>query len=99
MGRLVFGLRWFDEPTGSCHSIGIGSVRRRHGPGKALFQEACRHGLEGVVAERLKTSCLPDSCTTQGSRSSTAKNVNCMIMGIVPSGKDDFGSLIIAAEA
>jgi hypothetical protein len=34
-----------------------------------------------------------------GSRTSIAKNVNCMIMGIVPSGKDDFGIPIIAAEA
>jgi ATP-dependent DNA ligase len=68
-------------------------------PGKALFQEACRHGREAVV-ERMNTSYLPNSCADAWIKiEHREKRQFCMIMCIVPSGKDDFGSLIIAAEA
>jgi DNA ligase D-like protein (predicted ligase) len=68
------------------------------GQGKTFFQEACRLGLEGVVAKRLKSPYLPGRRTDAWIKIKRHEIVDCLIMGFVPSGKDDFGSLIIAAE-
>ena len=69
------------------------------GTGVNYFGQAVENGLEGVVAKRL------DSRYEAGRRSGAWLKVKrqltiaCVVIGFVPEGKDDFGSLIIAAEA
>ncbi len=68
------------------------------GHGKEYFESACAQGLEGVVAKRL------DSRYHAGQRSDAWLKIKprlsllCAIIGYVPSGVDDFKSLIIATN-
>jgi ATP-dependent DNA ligase len=68
------------------------------GKGIAFFREACAQELEGVVAKRLDSRYLPGQRTDAWIKIKRGETVCCAIIGFVPSGKDDFRNLIIAAE-
>ncbi|MBI3468231.1 MAG: DNA ligase [Planctomycetes bacterium] len=68
------------------------------GHGKAFFGEVCRQGLEGVMAKRLDGRYLPGKRTEGWIKIKRRLSIHCAVIGFVPSGKDDFRSLIIAAE-
>jgi DNA ligase D-like protein (predicted ligase) len=68
------------------------------GQGKAFFEEVVQQGLEGVVAKRLASRYLPGKRTDAWVKIKRSESTFCAIIGFVPSGKDDFQSLILAAE-
>jgi DNA ligase D-like protein (predicted ligase) len=68
------------------------------GHGQAFFAEACRQHLEGVVAKRLTSSYLPGKRSDAWIKIKRGGSVLCAILGFVPSGADDFRSLILATE-
>lgn len=68
------------------------------GQGKAYFAEACKQNLEGVMAKRLESRYLPGQRTDAWLKIKKTGELLCAIIGFVPSGADDFRSLIIAAE-
>lgn len=68
------------------------------GQGKAFFQKAVAQGLEGVMAKRLKSHYLPGQRTPAWIKIKRGELVHCVIVGFLPSGKDDFRSLILAAQ-
>ncbi len=68
------------------------------GHGKAFFQEACRQDLEGVIAKRLGSRYLPGQRTEAWFKIKKQSELICAIIGFLPSGKDDFRSLILAAD-
>lgn len=68
------------------------------GDGIAFFNEAVKHGLEGVVAKRLNSRYLSGKRTPAWVKIKRSERIFCAIIGFVPSGKDDFRSLVIAAE-
>jgi DNA ligase D-like protein (predicted ligase) len=82
-------------------------IRRVHSPrlvlsegvvghGKAVFEEACRLNLEGVVAKRLTSPYLAGKRTDAWIKIKRGGTVLCAIIGFVPSGPRDFRSLILA---
>ncbi len=68
------------------------------GKGKAFFAQAVKHDLEGVVAKRLASRYLPGQRTEAWFKIKRQGQLLCAVIGFVPSGPDDFRSLIIAAE-
>jgi DNA ligase D-like protein (predicted ligase) len=68
------------------------------GRGKAFFEEVVQQGLEGVVAKRLASRYLPGKRTDAWIKIKRSDSTFCAIIGFIPSGKDDFQSLILAAE-
>ena len=68
------------------------------GQGKAFFQEVSALGLEGLIAKRLSSPYLPGERTDAWIKIKKGEIVCCAIIGFLPSGKDDFRSLILAAE-
>jgi DNA ligase D-like protein (predicted ligase) len=68
------------------------------GQGKALFQETCQRGLEGVVAKRLESRYFPGKRTDAWIKIKRGAETICAIIGFLPSGASDFRSLILAAE-
>jgi DNA ligase D-like protein (predicted ligase) len=81
-----------DCPRQLCVSEGI------VGDGVAYFDRACAQGLEGVVAKRLDSPYLPGKRTDAWLKIKRFETIPCVVIGFVPEGKDDFGSLIIACE-
>ena len=79
-------------PSQLCMSEGV------VGDGIAYFHRACDEGLEGVVAKRLDSPYLPGKRTDAWLKIKRGETVLCVVIGFVPEGKDDFGSLIIACE-
>lgn len=68
------------------------------GRGTPYFQEACRQGLEGVVAKRLESRYVPGRRTDAWIKIKRSATFDCAIIGFLPAGKADFRSLILAAE-
>lgn len=68
------------------------------GRGMAFFDEAVKLDLEGVVAKRLDSRYLPGKRTPAWVKIKRFERIFCAIIGFIPSGKDDFRSLVIAAE-
>jgi DNA ligase D-like protein (predicted ligase) len=68
------------------------------GSGPAFFGEVCRRELEGVVAKRLSSPYQPGKRTDAWVKIKRQQEVLCEIIGFVPSGSADFGSLIIAEK-
>ena len=68
------------------------------GKGTSFFQQVCAQELEGVIASCLQSRYLPDQRTDAWIKIKRGETVCCAIIGFLPSGKDDFRSLIIAAE-
>jgi DNA ligase D-like protein (predicted ligase) len=66
--------------------------------GIATFEHACAQQLEGVVAKRVLSRYLPGQRTDAWIKIKRGETVCCAIIGFVPSGKDDFRNLILAAE-
>jgi DNA ligase D-like protein (predicted ligase) len=69
------------------------------GQGKDLFREACRQRLEGIMAKRLDSRYMPGRRSDAWLKIKRAETIHCAIIGFVPSGRKDFASLILAAEA
>lgn len=68
------------------------------GHGLAFFQEACRQGLEGMIAKRLESRYLPGKRTDAWVKVKRRADLLCAIVGFVPAGADDFRSLILAVQ-
>lgn len=68
------------------------------GDGTAFYEEAVKHGLEGVVAKRLDSRYLAGKRTPAWVKIKRSERIFCAIIGFLPAGKDDFRSLVIAAE-
>lgn len=69
------------------------------GKGVAFYEEAVKLGLEGVIAKRLDSRYLPGKRTPAWLKIKRFERIFCAIIGFIPSGKDDFRSLVIAAES
>ena len=69
------------------------------GGGVRYFEQVVGRGLEGVVAKRLDSRYEPGRRTGAWLKIKRHETVACVVIGFVPEGKDDFGSLIIAARA
>lgn len=65
--------------------------------GKAVFEKACHHGLEGIVAKRINSKYQPGKRCGDWIKIKRAEILDCAIIGFLPSGKDDFRSLILAS--
>jgi ATP-dependent DNA ligase len=81
-----------------CHSPRLALSEGVIGHGKSFFEETYRRGLEGVVAKRLTSPYLPGKRTDAWIKIKRAAAALCAIIGFVPSGADDFRSLIIATQ-
>jgi DNA ligase D-like protein (predicted ligase) len=74
------------------------------GHGTALFEEACRQDLEGVIAKRLDSRYLPGKRTDAWTKIKNRPQMLCVILGFLPSQQPqegpatDFQSLIIASN-
>jgi DNA ligase D-like protein (predicted ligase) len=68
------------------------------GQGKSFFTEACRQGLEGIMAKRLSCRYVPGRRSDTWLKIKRTETIHCAIIGFVPSARNDFGSLILAAE-
>jgi DNA ligase D-like protein (predicted ligase) len=68
------------------------------GAGAAYFERAAAEGLEGVVAKRLDGAYQPGKRTGAWLKIKRHETLACVVIGFVPEGKDDFGSLIVAAQ-
>lgn len=68
------------------------------GKGKAFFEEACKHGLEGLIAKRLRSPYTPGDRSDAWIKIKRGQVLLCAIIGFTPSGKNDFRNLIVAAE-
>ncbi len=66
--------------------------------GRAYFAEACRMGLEGVIAKRLNSQYRPGQRTDDWIKIKRSEVLDCAIIGFVPSGTKDFRSLILATN-
>jgi bifunctional non-homologous end joining protein LigD len=71
-----------------------GMVKR----GKAFFEAAVRQNLEGAVAKRLTSPYLPGKRTDAWIKIKRGATIHCAIIGFIPTGSDDFRSLILANE-
>lgn len=69
------------------------------GQGLKFYGEAVKHGLEGVVAKRLASRYLPGKRTPAWVKIKRAERIFCAIIGFLPDGRDDFRSLVLAAES
>lgn len=68
------------------------------GKGKELFRAVAEQGLEGVVAKRLGSRYLPGERSDSWIKIKRSLTLTCLVIGFLPEGKDDFRSLILAAE-
>jgi len=68
------------------------------GSGKGFFEEACRQGLEGMMAKRMDSAYLPGKRTDAWQKIKKMDELICAIMGFVAKGSDDFRSLILATH-
>ena len=68
------------------------------GSGEAYFAQAAAEGLEGVVAKRLDSPYQPGKRTGAWLKIKRRETIHCVVIGFVPEGEDDFGSLIVAAQ-
>ena len=67
------------------------------GTGEAYFDRAAAEGLEGVIAKRLDSPYQPGKRTGAWLKIKRHETFQCVVVGFVPEGEDDFGSLILAA--
>lgn len=68
------------------------------GAGKAFFAEACKQGLEGVVAKRLGSPYLPGKRTAAWIKIKRQQTYYCAVIGWLPSEERPFRSLILATN-
>jgi len=67
------------------------------GSGVHYFDDVVGRGLEGVMAKRLDSRYESGRRTGAWVKVKRRMTLTCVVIGFVPEGKDDFGSLIIAA--
>jgi bifunctional non-homologous end joining protein LigD len=70
------------------------------GPGAAYFAEACKLGLEGVVAKRLDSPYTPGKRSDAWIKIKRQEHYACAVIGFVPAegAAQDFSALVLAAE-
>jgi bifunctional non-homologous end joining protein LigD len=68
------------------------------GTGAAYFERAAADGLEGVIAKRLDSAYQAGKRTGAWLKIKRQETLACVVIGFVPEGEDDFGSLIVAAH-
>lgn len=68
------------------------------GAGQAFFQEVAAQGLEGVVAKRLNSRYQPGKRSGAWIKIKRLHRLFCAIVGFLPEGKNDFRSLVLAAD-
>ena len=68
------------------------------GSGRAMFDEATKLGIEGVVAKRLASAYTPGRRSDAWIKIKRQETLACVIVGFVPEGEDDFSALIVAGE-
>jgi DNA ligase D-like protein (predicted ligase) len=66
--------------------------------GRQLFVEACRSGLEGVVAKRLGSRYLPGRRSDAWVKIKQTQRMYCVVIGFLPSAERDFQSLVLASD-
>jgi ATP-dependent DNA ligase len=69
------------------------------GEGRAMFAEAVKSGLEGIVAKRLASDYRPGHRSDAWIKIKRQETIACAIIGYVPQGEDDFSALIVAGES
>jgi len=68
------------------------------GAGHRFFEEACRLGLEGIVAKRLDSRYVPGRRTDDWVKIKRRSEVHCAVIGYIPKGDDDLKSLVLATD-
>lgn len=68
------------------------------GAGQAFFREVTAQGLEGVVAKRLRSRYQPGKRNEAWIKIKRVHRLFCAIVGFLPEGKNDFRSLVLAAD-
>lgn len=70
------------------------------GSGAAYFAEACKLGLEGVVAKRLDSKYLPGRRSEAWVKIKRQESYTCAVIGFVPADGpgEDFSALVIASQ-
>lgn len=68
------------------------------GSGLAFFEAASEQGLEGIIAKRLSSPYAPGARNGAWIKIKQQHVMLCAIIGFVPEGEADFGSLVLAAE-
>ena len=70
------------------------------GSGTSYFTEACRLGLEGVIAKRLDSPYLPGKRTDAWLKIKRQESYTCAVIGFVPAEgvAQDFSALVIATQ-
>ena len=68
------------------------------GAGREFFAQAGEQGLEGIVAKRLRSTYQPGRRSGDWQKIKHSVRIHCLVLGFVPSGDDDFKSLIIASD-
>ena len=70
------------------------------GSGATYFAEACKLGLEGVVAKRLDSRYTPGLRSDAWLKIKRQEHYTCAIIGFVPTDDDkqDFSALVLAAD-
>jgi bifunctional non-homologous end joining protein LigD len=70
------------------------------GDGRAYFDQACKQGLEGMVAKRLNSPYLPGKRTDAWVKVKRCEVLCCVVIGFTPDedGRRDFAALIIATQ-
>src|SRR5688500_13108336 len=66
--------------------------------GISCFREAEQQGLEGVMAKLLRSRYTPGRRSDAWIKIKRQLILPCVVIGFVPKGKDDFESLLIAAQ-
>jgi DNA ligase D-like protein (predicted ligase) len=86
------------EIVDQCHDPRLVFSDAIVGKGIASFDAAVQQGLEGIVAKRLRSQYLPGKRTDAWIKIKRAQTIACVVLGFVPEGPDDFGSLILGIE-
>lgn len=66
------------------------------GSGTRFFAEVRERGLEGMIAKRLGSRYTPGKRTDAWLKIKRGERAHCVVIGFVPTGRDDFASLILA---
>jgi bifunctional non-homologous end joining protein LigD len=66
------------------------------GPGRVFFEQAVRHGQEGIIAKQLGSKYLPGRRTGRWLKIKPARSVPCVVLGWQP-GRWGVRSLLVAA--
>ena len=68
------------------------------GAGIKYFDQVCAQGLEGIVAKRIDSPYLPGKRVDAWQKIKRQQSAVCIIIGYVPEGEADLGSIVLAAD-